>query len=89
MGVGRGQLENHAVQPRQMPRHCLGAEPWQPFPQDYGDEGTALWGWPKALSGSELNRGQLQGPKNLCEQGSGPESQGRTGVIPLGSALCR
>lgn len=34
-----------------------GVEPWQPFPQDCWDEGIALWGWPKALSGSKLNRG--------------------------------
>lgn len=36
------------------------AEPWQPFPQDWWDEETALWGWPKALSGSKLNKSRQQ-----------------------------
>lgn len=82
-GRGRGQREHHAVQPRQMPRHCLGYRTLATIPPGLVGWRNSSLGMAKTLSGSELNRGQQQGPKHHVWAGSRPESQGRDGLSPF------
>lgn len=87
-GVGRERQEHHEVQPGQMPSRCLGGRALALIPPGLLGQGNS------SLEGAQVPVRQWteQGPATrassiLCGQGSGLQSQGRTWIIPLCSAV--